>query len=503
MFLSSVSEVPPSNYVTSEQVENEIEIDDNNHHHRCSKPRPFSTSAIPTRQSLEMGRDAQTDENVDDEISMAQCRTKEMKQNMSRRSQIDENQGENSGLSKQTMVIGNKKQQTIQRKYLIEGNDNNGVKTPKESYTKKKFNRPKKGKIKSSISRSNSNEDEDDRLSVRTKNTTKIKVPSKQSMLDDQKPKEGSSLDTAASNSSNLCNLKRHATSTLYDTIVPTKSEVTDNIKSRKATKSTENSYYDTVHTDEGRSEETAIYSLDSYYSASRIPLRSISYFAAQNLSPSPILHSSHVSSTSHSHKNKDDGDSHYYRMINGTTRSAISNCSHAESVSAEGLRSDSNKEHVSEKQQRTEDTNVETDTENEAEEEETEEEEEKERQKEQEEEGKVRLLQSRSASSPSESQPVPITSTSRQSKKDEELERNRRRKKLRFRWYFLYTIIRNYHLLDLRKGIQGRLARWHSQRDVLTDEKRASDVIPKDEQETTTSIPESRLVTTLARLLI
>lgn len=42
------------------------------------------------------------------------------------------------------------------------------------------------------------------------------------------------------------------------------------------------------------------------------------------------------------------------------------------------------------------------------------------------------------------------------------------RSRRARFRWHFLYTIIHNYHLLDLRKNIQSRLAFLHMQRSQM-----------------------------------
>ena len=43
-----------------------------------------------------------------------------------------------------------------------------------------------------------------------------------------------------------------------------------------------------------------------------------------------------------------------------------------------------------------------------------------------------------------------------------------KRRRRARFRWHFIYTIIHNYHLLDLRKNIQSRLAFLHMQRSQM-----------------------------------
>ena len=45
------------------------------------------------------------------------------------------------------------------------------------------------------------------------------------------------------------------------------------------------------------------------------------------------------------------------------------------------------------------------------------------------------------------------------------------RRKRARTRWHFVYTILHNYHLLDLRKGIISRLTALHIQRSQMIAE--------------------------------
>ncbi|CAF4340006.1 unnamed protein product, partial [Adineta steineri] len=65
------------------------------------------------------------------------------------------------------------------------------------------------------------------------------------------------------------------------------------------------------------------------------------------------------------------------------------------------------------------------------------------------------------------------------------------RKKQLRFRWHFLYTIIRNYHLFDLRKDVQGRLTRLHLQRSNLIDEQQFSTTAAVQPMEYATVVPE------------
>ncbi len=47
------------------------------------------------------------------------------------------------------------------------------------------------------------------------------------------------------------------------------------------------------------------------------------------------------------------------------------------------------------------------------------------------------------------------------------------RQKRARFRWFLAYTILNNYHLFDLRKQVQSRLARLRIERSNLIDEER------------------------------
>ncbi len=45
------------------------------------------------------------------------------------------------------------------------------------------------------------------------------------------------------------------------------------------------------------------------------------------------------------------------------------------------------------------------------------------------------------------------------------------KRKRARFRWFLAYTMINNYHLFDLRKQGQSRLARLRIERNSLIDQ--------------------------------
>ncbi|CAF0929613.1 unnamed protein product [Adineta ricciae] len=76
-----------------------------------------------------------------------------------------------------------------------------------------------------------------------------------------------------------------------------------------------------------------------------------------------------------------------------------------------------------------------------------------------------------------------------------EEMEKIRKRKRLRFRWHFLYTILRNYHLFDLRKDVQGRLTRLHIQRSSLIDENQLPMAATVRQFETETFVPQGDFV--------
>ena len=80
--------------------------------------------------------------------------------------------------------------------------------------------------------------------------------------------------------------------------------------------------------------------------------------------------------------------------------------------------------------------------------------------------------------------------------KEARKLEKIRKRKQARFRWFLAYTILNNYHLFDLRKQAQNRLALLRIQRSNLMDEQQqqpaqAAAIIPTSQSVPTIIAPE------------
>lgn len=161
--------------------------------------------------------------------------------------------------------------------------------------------------------------------------------------------------------------------------------------------------------------------------------LRTISYLQAQQSTPPCIRHQSH---------NTNDDSSHYSEITTGTNQSAVSNRSYSKvRTTDDSFHYDSN--------QQNDVVNMET---------------EDGREEEEEEEEGASLLKTKLTT-------IPVMNSSNILDEEAEKKRIKRRKRLRFRWHLLYTILRNYHLFDLRKGVQSRLTLLRLQRSTLVDE--------------------------------
>ncbi len=111
-------------------------------------------------------------------------------------------------------------------------------------------------------------------------------------------------------------------------------------------------------------------------------------------------------------------------------------------------------------------------------------------------------LLKSQPTSLPVQPIATATMDTSNASEEEKEAKRIRRRKQLRFRWHFLYTILRNYHLFDLRKGVQSRLACLHVQRSNLVDEQQLTTTITMEIPTTAQRAAETAVFRTQAELV-
>jgi hypothetical protein len=198
----------------------------------------------------------------------------------------------------------------------------------------------------------------------------------------------------------------------------------------------------------------------------------STSHHRVAHQSTHPLIpYRANTSPILHRHKNTNDDDSSIYSEITcDTTQSAVSNPSYAKIGLIQASSDHSNKQ----QHKRNEDTDIEN--------------EEEEKQEE------VELLKSQSNESTADA--------AVKAEEEKERERIKQRKRLRFRWHFLYTILRNYHLFDLRKDVQGRLTRLHLQRSNLIDEQQLSPTITMQQTPSVRFAPESTTATAEGYLL-
>ncbi|CAF1098078.1 unnamed protein product [Rotaria sordida] len=497
---SSAPPIPIRKDLPFEQDQSDDRIDGD----RSLKRKPYPTvaklisqketrlSSIP--QSSKINIDNQTDEDEDENISKPKYKAKEKKQKKSIKLQIHEDEDEDSSLSKQIIVAAEKKKQrsetrkkkSPQTAIIEDDDDNDGALKQQQSNKKKISNKSKKDISKSNISK----EDDNSRRTGKTSNTIKMIIPSKQPIRNNQIIKQDSSSDNTFDSTTRSSKPQQDTTSTSYEIIDRKVRKKPDSSQHTKAKKSTDKYHQDTVRTEEEdvAVRPTTVYSppsynlattpLDSYF------LRTISYRKAQENTPPLTLHRPYISPIQRMHQDTNDDDSPYSEIVNDTIRSSISNRSYSKIGPLKTSSSYSNRQQKLEEQKQTEDdTNVETE----------EEEEEQEEQEEQEERpDESHLLRSQPTSFPTVPTANSTMNTSIKSEKDQEIERIKRKKRLRFRWHFLYTLIRNYHLFDLRKEIQSRLAHLHLQRSSFIDEQQFLTTTTAEEPETTMQTIES-----------
>jgi len=206
-----------------------------------------------------------------------------------------------------------------------------------------------------------------------------------------------------------------------------------------------EDNHYDTIPTDEERLARTqAIYSPPSYTKATAdtdesYPLRSTSYREAQQAVPVTTKKSS---IRSRSTINEDS--SHYSEITNETASSGVINRSYSHAGSNHSIKRQNKQE------QQTEESEIES-----------------------EQEELVKKKPTRKTL-----EPLPNISTAHQTlnylvkpKEAPKIQEVARKRVARFRWFLAYTIINNYHLFDLRKQAQSRLARLRISRSNLYDD--------------------------------
>ncbi|CAF1180370.1 unnamed protein product [Rotaria sp. Silwood1] len=452
------------------------------------------------------------DDDDDGGISRTKTSTKvKPKKKVVKPKYFDDDEDDDGGVAKQKQIAAEKKKQAIeakkkkeaQRKALADkDNDEDDDGAPKRQQPIKKKTTTKKIS-KSDISKDDNFDDDGGRI-VKTYDTVRTIIPTKKPVLDNQRKKQAS--PEAADDGSMLGSRHQQQSQqqqqrllASYDTvgrIVPKVSTGFGRI--------TEESHYDTIPTDEERATRAnVIYSAPSYNQTSYsndIPLlRTISYREAQQSATPPIAQRRLVGSSSRSQSNTNEDSSHYSEITTDTAQSGFINRSYSHTGSTKSSSNYSIKQpskHSSEytlKEQQTEESNVESEqedeekeTEEEAEEEVEEEEDDQEEDEEEEEEEKQEHEEeTQDKSSRKKRKPIPNVSTaypfiSHLVKPTEagEILKNLKRKQARFRWHLAYTIINNYHLFDLRKQAESRLALLRIQRSNLIDEQQHAAVV-------------------------
>ncbi len=314
-------------------------------------------------------------------------------------------------------------------------------------------------------------------------------MPKKQPKLDNETKK---SQSPEANDDGSVLTSKRVQQPLLasYDTIGRIVPKVSTDFRRVK-----EENHYDTIPTDEERAARaSAIYSPPSYDQASAPNdlnmLRTISYREAQDSTPPLTNRRPTGTSSIRSHSNTNEDSSHYSEITNDAAQSGVINRSYshtgsirsASNHSVKQLSKQSSPQTLKEDQQ-TEESTIETGEEEEEEEEEDEEDEEEEK--------------------PLQTTRLPLSNISTANSTitylikpghAAEMERVRKQKQARFRWFLAYTILNNYHLFDLRKQAQSRLALLRIQRSNLIDDEqqKIAAAVPVPQAIAVTALPES-----------
>jgi hypothetical protein len=428
---------------------------------------------------------------------------KKKKKEKSKAPLIFDDEDDDGGISKEKRMAAEKKKQELEAKkkkkeqtkakVKQDEEDDDGV--PKQSEPIKK-KQPDKKVPKAEILKEEDEDDDGGRI-VKSYDTVKKIMPSKQPVLDHQTKKKSPSPEAADDGSMLTSRPLEEPLLKSYDTVGKIVPKVSTDYRKTK-----EESHYDIIPTDEERAARAAqaIYSPPSYDKATNqndlFPLRTISYREAQG-STTPLIQQRPTGPSSlRSHSKSNEDSSHYSEITNDTVSSGVINHSYSHTGSLQSASNHSikqlNKEvphQTLKEEQQTEESTIETEEESE-EEEEDEEEEELEEQEEDEEEEEVEDEEeeeeekkpSKEKFSKQKQKPLSSRSTAFATishlvnpEGARKIDADLKRKQARFRWFLAYTLLNNYHLFDLRKQVQSRLARLRIERSNLIDEQQAA----------------------------
>ncbi|CAF1562766.1 unnamed protein product [Rotaria magnacalcarata] len=411
---------------------------------------------------------------------------------------FDEDEDEDGGTSKQKQQAAEKKKKELEAKKKIQeqkkalknqdtDNDDDGALQIKQSTKKKKVSKPE-------IS-NDDDVDEDGGRIVKTFDTIKTIMPPNRPVLSNQQTKQPS---PEALEDGSMLTSRRQVQPILasYDTVGRMVAKVsTDNRKIA------EKNRYDTIPTDEERARRTqAVYSSPSKTATSNpndsAVIRTKSYSEAQQSTPLITQLQSAGAPSTRSGSNPNEDSSHYSEITDETVPSGIINHSYSGSIRSSSNHSLKQQNRYSSektlKEQKTEQSSVTTEDEEEEETEETEDEEEEEEEQPLPPKQKPlrETLTNESTTLSTIDHLVDPNQTKALAKKKEE-----NKKRARFRWFLAYTIINNYHLFDLRKHAESRLALLRIQRSNASDEVQYAAVAPAVEPLVSTQMPRSSRV--------
>lgn len=439
------------------------------------------------------------DQDEDDDGGVRKPSPKEKPKKNPVKPVIFEDEDEDGGVSKQKQLAADKKKKQQdeakkkkeQKKALKAQDDDEdedgGVK--RKEPTKKKKESTKTSSKTKVVKDSTDGFDDDGGRVVKTYDTIRTIMPPQRPVLDTTTKKSPS---PEINDDGSMRTLSKKTVQPLlasYDTvgrIVPNVS-----VNSRGVT---QESNYDVLPTDEERARRAnVIYSTplkDTVPKSNDIPiLRTTSYREAQQSTPPTSQRKTKSGSSTRSGSNTNEESSHYSEITDDAVQPGIINRSYSHSGSIQSASNHSIKQyskHSSAKtlkeEQHTEESAVTTEQEDEGtteddkeEQEEEEEEQNTDQTSEDEEEGeeekpKERSVKKQATDLSKISTAFPTISHLANPKEAARIEKARRRKQARFRWFLAYTIINNYHLFDLRKGIESRLAQICIQRGVISE---------------------------------
>ncbi|CAF3324558.1 unnamed protein product [Rotaria socialis] len=403
----------------------------------------------------------------------------------------DEDEDEDGGTSKRKQQAAEKKKKELEAKKKIQeqkkalkhqdtDNDDDGALKIKQSTKMRKVSKPEISK--------DDDVDEDGGRIVKTFDTIKtIMLPSRP-VLGNQQTKQPS---PEALEDGSMLTSRRQVQPILASSDTVGRMVAKFSTDNRKIA---EDNRYDTIPTDEERarraqpvySSSSKIATSNSNYSA---VIRTKSYREAQPSTPPITQLQSAGSPSKRSGSNATEDSSHYSEITDETASSGIINHSYSGSIRSSSIHSIKQQSRFSSekalKEQKAEESSV---TAEDDEEDEDEKEEEEEQPLPPKQKPLRETLTNQSTAFSTNGNLADPNQTKAAAKKEAE-----KKKRACFRWHLAYTIINNYHLFDLRKHAESRLALLRIQRSNASDEAQNAAGAPAAEPLVTTQVSRHR----------